>query len=61
MIICQFFCGEFMSLSQKYEERTRKFSFFARYHFKAKLYRYTYIVILGKYLSELYFIVLMYL
>ena len=34
-----------MSLSQKYEERTRKFSFLARHHFKVELYRYFYIVI----------------
>ena len=29
-----------MSLSQKYEERVRNFSFIARHHFKAKLYCY---------------------
>ena len=28
-----------MSLSQKYEESLRKFSFLARYHFKVELYR----------------------
>ena len=55
----QFWGGEFMSLSQKYEERVRKFSFLARHHFKAELYRYIYIVIFGKHLSELYWIVLM--
>ena len=48
-----------MSLSQKYEERVRKFSFVARHHFKAELYRYIYTVIFGKRLSELYWIVLM--
>ena len=38
-------CGrEFMSLSQKYEERVQKFSFLARHHFKAELYCYIYIV-----------------
>ena len=47
-----------MSLSQKYEERVRKFSFLARHHFKAELYRYICIVIFGKHLSELYFIVI---
>ena len=32
-------CGrEFMSLSQKYEERVQKFSFLAQHHFKAELY-----------------------
>ena len=40
-----------MSLNQKYEERVRKFSFLARHHFKAELYRYiynyNYIVIFG--------------
>ena len=45
-----------MSMSQKYEERVRKFSFLTRHHFKADLYRYIYIV---KHLSELYWIVLM--
>ena len=34
-------------------------SFLAR-HFKAELYRYIHIVISGKHLSELYWIVLMY-
>ena len=48
-----------MSVSQRYEERVQKFSFFARHHFKAELYHYIYIVIFGKYLSELYWIVLM--
>ena len=48
-----------MSLSQKYEERLRKFSFLARHHFKAELYRYIYTVIFGKHLSEFYWIVLM--
>ena len=48
-----------MSLSQKYEERVRKFSCLARHHFKAELYRCIYIVVFGKHLSELYFIVLM--
>ena len=56
MKICQFWSMGFMSLSQKYEERVRKFSFLTRNHFKADLYRYIYIV---KHLSELYWIVLM--
>ena len=43
-----------MSLSQKYEERGRKFFFFARHHFKAELYRYMYLVIFNKHLSQLY-------
>ena len=59
MKICQFWGREFMSLSQKYEERVRKFSVLVRYHFKAELYSYVYIVIFGKHLSELYWIVLM--
>ena len=59
MKICQFCGREFISLSQKYGERVRKFSFFARYHFKAELYRYIHIVIFGKHFSELYWIVLM--
>ena len=42
-----------MSLSQKYEERVRKFSFFAWHHFKAELHRHIYIVVFGKHLSEL--------
>ena len=49
-----------MSLSQKYEERVRKFFFLARHHFKADLDGYMCIVIFGKHLSELYWIVLMY-
>ena len=61
MKICQFWGREFMPLSQKYEKRVRKFSFLARHHFKAELYCYTYIVIFGKQLSELYWIVLMFL
>ena len=43
-----------MSLSQTFEERVRKCSFLARHHFKAELYRYIYIAIFGKHLSELY-------
>ena len=58
MIICQFWGKEFLSLSQKYEERLRKFSILVRHHFKAELYRYIYIAIFGKYLSELHWIVL---
>ena len=47
-----------MSLSQKYEENTRKFFFLSRHHFKAELYRsYIYIVIFGKYMSEMYWVV----
>ena len=57
MKICRFWGKELMSL--KYEERVRKFSFLARHHFQAELYRYIYIVILGKHLSELYWIALM--
>ena len=49
-----------MSLSQKYEERVPKFSFLARHHLKAELYRYIYTVIFGKHLSELYWIALIY-
>ena len=48
-----------MSLSQKYEERVPKFVFLLRHYFKAELYRCIYIVIFGKHLSELYWIVLM--
>ena len=51
MKICRFWGKEFMSLSQKYEERVRKFSFLARHHVKAELYRYIYIVIFGKHLG----------
>ena len=50
-----------MSMSQKYEGGIWKFSFLARYLFKAELYRYIYIVIFGKHLAELYWIVLMFL
>ena len=48
-----------MCLSQKYEKIVRKFSFLARHHFKAELYRYIYTIIFGKHLSELCWIVLM--
>ena len=48
-----------MSLSQKYEERVRKFSFLARHHFRAELGRYIYIIIFDKHLSELYWFLLM--
>ena len=58
MKLCQFWGREFMLLSQKYKERVRKFSFLARHHFKAESYRFIYIVIFGKHLSELYWIVL---
>ena len=58
MKICQFWGREFMSLSQKYEERVGKFFFFARHQFNAELCRYIYIVAFGKRLSELYWIVL---
>ena len=50
---------EFTSLSMKYKERVRKFSFLPRHNFKAKLYRYIDIVFFGKHLSELYWIILM--
>ena len=43
---------EFMSLSQKYEERAQKFYFFAQHHFRAELYHYIYTVIFGKHMSE---------
>ena len=46
-------------IESKYQARVQKFSFLARHHFKAKLYCYNYIVTFGKYLSELYWIVLM--
>ena len=59
MKIYQFWDREFMSLSKKYEERVRKFSFLVPHHFKAELYSYICIVIFGKHLSELYWIVLM--
>ena len=42
-----------MSLSQKYEERVRKFPFLAQHHFKAELYSYIYIAIFGKHLTQL--------
>ena len=61
MKICQFCGREFISLSQKYEESVRKFSFFAQHHFKAELYRYIFIVIFGNHVSELYWIVLMFI
>ena len=32
-----------ISMSQKYEERVRKFSFLVRHHFKAELNRYIYL------------------
>ena len=48
MNICQSWDKEFISLSQKYKERERKFSFLARH-----------IVIFGKHLSEFYWILLM--
>ena len=57
----QFWGREFMSSSQKYEERAWKFSFLARHHFKAELYRFIYIAVFGKHLSELYWIVLTFL
>ena len=59
MNFSQFWGREFMSLSQKYEERVREFSFLAQNHFKAELCRYIYIVIFGKHLLEIYWIVLM--
>ena len=48
MKICQFWGKEFISLSQKYKEQERKFSFLAGH-----------IVIFGKHLSEFYWILLM--
>ena len=44
----QFWGRKFMPLSQKYEERVRKFFFLAPYHFKAELYRYSFTVIFDK-------------
>ena len=41
----------FLSLSQKYEERVRKFSFLAWHYFKVELYCCIYILIFGKYLT----------
>ena len=55
----QFWGRGFISLSQKYDEKVRKFSFLARHHFKVELYRYIYTVVFGKHLSELHWIVLM--
>ena len=49
--ICQFRGREFMSLSQKYEERLRKFFFLARHCSKADLCRHIHIGIFGKHLS----------
>ena len=49
----------FMSMSQKFNEGVQKFSFFAHYFLKTELYRYIYIVIFGKHISELYWVVLM--
>ena len=40
-----------MSLSQKYEERLRKFFFLARHYSKADLCRHIHIGIFGKHLS----------
>ena len=59
MKISHFEGRELMSLSQKYKDKTRKFFFLARHHFKAELYRYIYIFIFGKHLSELCWIVSM--
>ena len=58
MKFCQFWGREFMPLSQKYGERVQKFSSLAQCHFKAEFYRYIYILIFGKHLSELHWIVL---
>ena len=35
MKICQFWGRKFISLSQRYEEKVRKFSFLAQHHFQA--------------------------
>ena len=48
-----------MSMSQKFNEGVQIFSFFAHYFLKTELYRYIYIVIFGKHISELYWVVLM--
>ena len=58
MKLFQIWGREFMSLSQEYKVRVRKFSFLAWHHFKAELYRYIFIVIFGKHLSQLQLIVL---
>ena len=49
-----FWGREFMSMSQKFKEGVQKFSFLAHYFLKAELYRYIYIAIFGKHISELY-------
>ena len=46
-------------MSQKFKEGVPKFSFLAHYFLKAELYRYIYIAIFGKHISELYWVVLM--
>ena len=54
MKMCQLWGREFMSLSQKSEERVRKFSFLTRHHFKAELYLYIYIIIFGSNICQNY-------
>ena len=54
-----FWAREFTSVSQKFKEGVQKFSFLAHYFLKAEPYRYIYIVIFGKHISELYWIVFM--
>ena len=48
-----------MLLSQKYEDRVRKFFFLIQHYFQSELCYYIYIVIFDKHLLELYWIVLM--
>ena len=43
-----------MSLSQKYEKMSRRFSFVAPHHFKVELCCYVHIILFGKHMSELY-------
>ena len=50
-----------MSLRQSYQEREHKFSFLSWHHFKAQLRQCIYIAIFGKNLTELYWIVLIFL
>ena len=61
MKICQFWgaensCHWVRSMKIEY----RKFPFSRMTYFKTELYRYVYIIIFGKHLSELFWIVLMY-
>ena len=55
--ICQFWGKEFMSLSQKYEERVQSKSHFSHDNILKQLHRC--LNIFDKHLSELYWIILM--